>query len=123
MPRKSLKTDGSYAAEVGRRLRNYRLSQGWTLVDAQAKTGMATATIASYERADRNASIDQLGHIAAGYGCTVATFLPDDAAEPTVLPAEQIAADLKVMALELAHIRSQVDGIRAQLHLVEEAVR
>lgn len=119
MVNKNGKPPGDYMAVVGRRLRSIRQSFGWSLVEASEKTGLSPVAISSWERADRNPSIDQLGRLAAGYGVTVATLLPEAAATPTVLPAEQIAASLQAIALTVVELASSVESIRQSLEIMD----
>jgi len=62
-----------------RRLRALRQERGWSIRRAASESGVSAARIGSYERGDRNATVDGVDEYAAAYQHHV-ELAPDDLA-------------------------------------------
>ncbi len=102
-----------YMPRVGERMRNVRKSKGWTLQNAAKHTGLSPAVIGSYERAQRNPTIDQLAVIAEGYGITVASFLPDELSFPQPLTEEEVAEQLHSLHRKVDDLAARINRVLA----------
>lgn len=71
---------GSYAEEVGTRLRRIRMQQGMSLQDVERRSSgkWKAAVVGSYERGDRNISAARLCELAEFYGVSPSEVLPQD---------------------------------------------
>jgi len=70
--------DPDYAARIGNRLRDVRLSRGLSLGDVQKKTGgeFLTAALGSWERGGQGVPVHKLASLASLYGVPVADLIP-----------------------------------------------
>src|SRR6266545_3563281 len=76
---------GSYAEQVGERLRNIRLQKGLSLHDVEERSGkeFKASVLGAYERGERSISVPRLQRLAIFYGVPVDHLLPRLGAEPT----------------------------------------
>jgi len=76
---------GSYAEQVGERLRNIRLQKGLSLHDVEERSGkeFKASVLGAYERGERSISVPRLQRLASFYGVPVDHLLPRLGAEPT----------------------------------------
>lgn len=91
--------DPDYAARIGSRLRDVRLSRGLSLGDVQKKTGgeFLTAALGSWERGDRGVPVHKLASLASLYGVPVADLIPGaQDPDPGVSAASEFPAEMSV---------------------------
>jgi transcriptional regulator with XRE-family HTH domain len=69
---------GSYAEQVGERLRNIRLQKGLSLHDVEERSGkeFKASVLGAYERGERSISVPRLQRLAIFYGVPVDHLLP-----------------------------------------------
>jgi Helix-turn-helix len=74
---------GSYAEQVGERLRNIRLQKGLSLHDVEERSGkeFKASVLGAYERGERSISVPRLQRLAIFYGVPVDHLLPRVGAE------------------------------------------
>lgn len=99
-------TGADVALHVGARLRETREAAGLSLANVERISGGAwkAAVVASYERADRAASLARLVDLAAWYGVPFAALLPPSDAATREADALRgvIAAAARVLQVEVA---------------------
>lgn len=74
----------TFAAEVGRRIRDLRRTQGLSLSELAHRAGVGKATISGLESGTRNPTLETLYAITAQLGVPLATVLTDPVLRPTV---------------------------------------
>jgi transcriptional regulator with XRE-family HTH domain len=101
---------GTYAEEVGERLRQIRSQQGLSLQDVERRSDgeWKAAVVGSYERGDRNISASRLCELAEFYGVSPADILP---AEDVPRPAER-SRGVVIDLTKLAGAGHHFDGLR-----------
>jgi len=69
---------GQYSRELGTRLREARRKAGLSLADVQAKTGgrVSAEAVGSYERSERQVSLEKFIALAVLYGVSPADLVP-----------------------------------------------
>jgi transcriptional regulator with XRE-family HTH domain len=97
---------GSYAEQVGERLRNIRLQKGLSLHDVEERSGkeFKASVLGAYERGERSISVPRLQRLAIFYGVPVDHLLPrlgpepaDGAAEAESEAAAPLCIDLEAL--------------------------
>lgn len=101
---------GTYAEEVGERLRQIRTQQGLSLQDVERRSDgeWKAAVVGSYERGDRNISASRLCELAEFYGVSPADILP---AEDVPRPADR-SRGVVIDLTKLANAGDHFDGLR-----------
>jgi transcriptional regulator with XRE-family HTH domain len=61
--------------ELGRQLRDLRISREWTLHELAARVGMSISSLSAYERGTRSVSLDDLAVLCDAYNLLVSDFL------------------------------------------------
>lgn len=79
----------AFYVDVGRRLTSTRHARGWSLTDAERRSGgqFKAVVVGSYERGDRRVSLESLYALADLYEVPVGTFLPDPERKPRTMVA------------------------------------
>ena len=108
----------SYSKDVGERLRQVRLSHGWSLQEVErASDGhWKAAVIGSYERGDRNISATRLLELAEFYGVRPVDILPGEVA-PQRGFGSSIVLDLRrleALGPRFAPLRRYLETIQLQ---------
>lgn len=88
---------GTYAEEVGQRLRRVRSQQGLSLQDVERRSEgqWKAAVVGSYERGDRNISASRLCELAEFYGVAPSEILPTDDVQRPVERSRGLVLDLE----------------------------
>jgi transcriptional regulator with XRE-family HTH domain len=102
---------GSFAKDLGSRLRAVRLQQHLSLHGVERKSGgrWKAVVVGSYERGDRAVSVQRLAELAEFYGVPVGDLLPrtvrDGATAPGGSPLNRVVLNLdRLHALEDPHV-------------------
>jgi transcriptional regulator with XRE-family HTH domain len=91
------------AIELGRVLREIRLSRKWSLRDFEIASGgqIKDVVLGSYERGSRSISVSKLTIIAATYSVPMSAFFYNEKKTHTENPPEQIIIDLRKLRMAL----------------------
>ena len=91
------------AIELGRVLREIRLSRKWSLRDFEIASGgqIKDVVLGSYERGSRSISVSKLIIIAATYSVPMSAFFQNEHKMHTENPPERIIIDLRKLRMAL----------------------
>src|SRR5919201_4701411 len=94
---------GSYAEQVGERLRNIRLQKGLSLHDVEERSGkeFKASVLGAYERGERSISVPRLQRLAIFYGVPVDHLLPRLGAEAAEAAGAATAAGEEAVCIDL----------------------
>jgi transcriptional regulator with XRE-family HTH domain len=100
---------GSYAEQVGERLRNIRLQKGLSLHDVEERSGkeFKASVLGAYERGERSISVPRLQRLAIFYGVPVDHLLPRLGAEPADGAAEAAAEVPAPLCIDLEALEAR----------------
>jgi transcriptional regulator with XRE-family HTH domain len=100
---------GSYAEQVGERLRNIRLQKGLSLHDVEERSGkeFKASVLGAYERGERSISVPRLQRLAIFYGVPVDHLLPRLGAEPTDDAGEAAAEAAAPLCIDLEALEAR----------------
>src|ERR671932_1877146 len=88
-----------YAKALGARLRAIRTQQGLSLHGVEEKSNgrWKAVVVGSYERGDRDVTVQRLAELAEFYGVPVAELLPEGAPSAAAEPAPRLVIDLEAL--------------------------
>jgi transcriptional regulator with XRE-family HTH domain len=100
---------GSYAEQVGERLRNIRLQKGLSLHDVEERSGkeFKASVLGAYERGERSISVPRLQRLAIFYGVPVDHLLPRLGAAPTDGAAEAASEAAAPLCIDLEALEAR----------------
>ncbi len=100
---------GSYAEQVGERLRNIRLQKGLSLHDVEERSGkeFKASVLGAYERGERSISVPRLQRLAIFYGVPVDHLLPRLGAEPSEGAAEAASEATAPLCIDLEALEAR----------------
>jgi transcriptional regulator with XRE-family HTH domain len=100
---------GSYAEQVGERLRNIRLQKGLSLHDVEERSGkeFKASVLGAYERGERSISVPRLQRLAIFYGVPVDHLLPRLGAAPPDGAAEAASEATAPLCIDLEALEAR----------------
>ncbi len=82
-------------AYIGAKIKEYRKKMHWTQAELAEKVGAAHNTEASWEKGDREPTMQQLYMIAKWSGRSVSDFFPPIVGEPEMVMEKELLSDFR----------------------------